>query len=92
MRASEFVFDYVQSLYYKCHKINVNCGGSYIDSVDLLIYSIDSISFNDIKRSNGEKHKRSETLAMQTKSEGCEANSEGRPQWHYLAVKKLSAL
>ena len=92
MRASEFVFDYVQFLYYKCHKINVNCGGSSIDSVDLLIYSIDSISFNDIKRSNGEKHKRSETLAMQTKSEGCEANSEGRPQWHYLAVKKLSAL
>ena len=32
MRGSEFVFDYVQLLYYKCHKINLNCGGSYIDS------------------------------------------------------------
>ena len=34
MRGSEFVFDYVQLLYYKCHKINLNRGGSYIDSPD----------------------------------------------------------
>ena len=32
LRDSEFVFDNVQLLYYKCHKINLNCGGSYIDS------------------------------------------------------------
>ena len=31
MRGSEFVFDYVDLLYYKCHKINLNCDGSYID-------------------------------------------------------------
>ena len=30
----KFAFDYVQLLYYKCHKINLNCGGSYIDSPD----------------------------------------------------------
>ena len=30
----EFVFDYVQLLYYKFHKINFNCVGSYIDSPD----------------------------------------------------------
>ena len=34
MKGSEIVFDYVQLLYYKCHKINPNCGGSYIDSPD----------------------------------------------------------
>ena len=34
MKGSKFVFDYVQLLYYKCHKINPNCGGSYIDSPD----------------------------------------------------------
>ena len=34
MRASKVVFDYVQSLYYKFHKIKLNCGGSYIDSTD----------------------------------------------------------
>ena len=34
MKGSEFVFDYVQLLYYKCHKINLNRGWSYIDSSD----------------------------------------------------------
>ena len=29
---AKFAFAYVQVLYYKCHKINFNCGGSYIDS------------------------------------------------------------
>ena len=32
MRGSEFVFNYVQLLCYKCHKINFNYGGLYIDS------------------------------------------------------------
>ena len=30
----DFVFDYAYSLYYNCHKINPNHGGSYIDSPD----------------------------------------------------------
>ena len=34
MTGSEFIFDYVHLLYYKCHKINPNHGGSYIDSPD----------------------------------------------------------
>ena len=34
MRGSEFVFDDVQLLCYKCHRINFNCGGSYIDCPD----------------------------------------------------------
>ena len=32
MKGSEFVFDYVNLLHYKCHEINTNRGGSYIDS------------------------------------------------------------
>ena len=32
MRGSDFIFDSVQLLYYKCHKINFKLGGSYIDS------------------------------------------------------------
>ena len=32
MKGSEFVFDNVDSLYYKLHKISLNRGGSYIDS------------------------------------------------------------
>ena len=34
MKGSEFVFDNVHLLYYKCHEINLNRGGSYIDSPD----------------------------------------------------------
>ena len=34
MKGGGFVFDYVKLLYYKCHKINPNRGGSYIDSPD----------------------------------------------------------
>ena len=34
MKSSDFVFDYVYLLCYKCHKINPNCDGSYINSSD----------------------------------------------------------
>ena len=34
MKGSEFVFDYVHLLYYKCHKTNLNRGGLYLDSPD----------------------------------------------------------
>ena len=30
MKGSDFIFDYVNLLYYKCQKINLNCGRSYI--------------------------------------------------------------
>ena len=34
MEGIEFVFDYVHLLYYKYQKINSNCGGSYVDSLE----------------------------------------------------------
>ena len=34
MKGSEFVLDYVHLLFYKCHKINPNHHGLYIDSPD----------------------------------------------------------
>ena len=34
MKSNEFHFNYVHLLIYKCHKINPNRGGSYIDSLD----------------------------------------------------------
>ena len=34
VKKSEFAFDYVQLLYTKFHKINLNCGESYIASPD----------------------------------------------------------
>ena len=34
IKGSEFVFDDVRLLYHKCHKINLNRGGLYVDSPD----------------------------------------------------------
>ena len=34
MKGSDFVFDYVQLLHHKRHKINLNCGELYRDSPD----------------------------------------------------------
>ena len=34
MKGSDFVFDYVHLLYYKCHEINSERVGSYIDAPD----------------------------------------------------------
>ena len=31
IKGRKFVLDYVLLLYYKCHKINQNSGGSYVD-------------------------------------------------------------
>ena len=36
MKGSVLVFVYIHLLCYKCHKINLNCGGSFIDSPDLI--------------------------------------------------------
>ena len=38
MRGSDFIFDLVQLLYYKCNKIVFKRGGSYIDSPDWIKY------------------------------------------------------
>ena len=34
VKGGDFVFDYVNLLYYKCHKINLSRDGSYIDFPD----------------------------------------------------------
>ena len=34
MKGNGFLFHCVHLLYYKCHKINLNCGGSYVNSPD----------------------------------------------------------
>ena len=34
MKGNDFIFDSVQLMYYKCHKVNFKRGDSYIDSPD----------------------------------------------------------
>ena len=36
MKGSEFIYDSVELLHYKLHKISLNRGGSYIDSPEWL--------------------------------------------------------
>ena len=36
IRASDFVFNSVKLMHYKCHKVNYKRGGSYNDSLDLM--------------------------------------------------------
>ena len=44
IKYSEFVFDYIHLFYYKCLKINLNRGGSYIDSSDWIKKIINPIN------------------------------------------------
>ena len=34
MKGNDFIFDCVNFLYYKLYKMNLNCGGSYVDSTN----------------------------------------------------------
>ena len=47
MRGSDFIFDSVQPMYYKCHKVNFKCGGSYIDSPDRMKKKKATINLNN---------------------------------------------
>ena len=50
MKGSEFIFHYFYLLYYKCHKINPNIGGSYIHSPDWIKNKKAAIDPINIKR------------------------------------------
>ena len=62
MKGSEFVFDYVQLLYYKCHKINPNHGGSYIDSPDWI--KIKRATINPINKNDNKWFQYAVTVAL----------------------------
>ena len=36
MKHSDFIFDCVNLMHFKCHKIDLNCGGLHIDSLDVM--------------------------------------------------------
>ena len=43
-KGSDLVLDYVHLIDHKCHKINPNCGGSYIDCPDWIKNKIGTIT------------------------------------------------
>ena len=65
MRGSEFVFDYVQLLYYKCHKINPVCGGSYMESPDCIKNK--KATINPINKKDNKRFQYALTVALNYK-------------------------
>ena len=49
MEGSVLVFNYVQLLHYKCHKINLNHGRSHVDSPDWIKSKKATINLNNNK-------------------------------------------
>ena len=62
MKGSEFVFDYVQLLFYKCHKINPTGSGSYIDSPDWIKRKKETI--NPINKKDNKCFQYAETFVL----------------------------
>ena len=62
MKGSEFIFDYVHLLYYKCHKINPNRGGSYIDFPDWIKNK--KVTVNSINKKDNECFQYAVTVAL----------------------------
>ena len=65
MRVSDFIFDCVHFMYYKCHKINPNSGGSYIDSPDWI--KNEKATINPINKNDNECFQYAATVALNYK-------------------------
>ena len=63
MKGSEFVFDCIQLLYYKCRKINPNGGGSYINSPDWMIKN-KKVAINPINKKDNKCFQYAATVAL----------------------------
>ena len=61
MKGSEF-FDYVHLLYYKCHKINPNRVGTYLDSPDWI--KISKVAINSIDKKDSKCFQYTLTVAL----------------------------
>ena len=63
VKVSEFDFDYVHLLFYKYHKINSNCGGSYIDSPDWIKTNKKTTTTNPINKKDNKCFQYAGTVA-----------------------------
>ena len=62
IKDSAFVFDDLTLFYYKCHKINPNRGGSYIDSPDWI--KIKNTTINPINKKDNKSFQYALTVAL----------------------------
>lgn len=68
MKGSEFFFDYIHSYIDKCHKINLNCCGSYIDSPEWI--KTEKVTINFIKKHDNKGFHYAATAALNPKDTG----------------------
>ena len=62
VRGSDFIFDRVHLLYYKCHKINFSWGESYTDSPDWIKNK--NATINPIKKKDNKCFQYAVTAAL----------------------------
>ena len=97
MRGSDFVYDSVDLLYYKLNKVSLSRGGSYIDSPKWLQNKKATINPQNKKDDKCFQYALTVALNHEQSSNSCENQvillmiTDGE-KWHYLAVKRLSAL
>ena len=68
LKGSQSLFDYVQLLYYKCHKIKSNWGGSYIDSPDWIKNK--NATINSINKKDNKCFQYTEAVALDLEEVG----------------------
>ena len=68
MKGSKLVFDYVHLLYNKCHKINLNCVGSYVGSPDWIKNK--NATINHINKKDNKCFQYDVTVALNHKEMG----------------------
>ena len=62
VKGNEYAFDYAHLLYYKCRKINLNCGVSYIGSPDWI--KIKKAAINPINKKDNKRFEYAVTVAL----------------------------
>ena len=67
MKDGDFIFSCVSLLHYNCHKINPNCGRSYIDSPDWI--KIKKATINPINESHNKLYFKSALIRKNLKEE-----------------------
>ena len=64
MKGSDFIFDSVQLLYYKCHKVDFSGGASYIDSPDWIKKKKATINPNNTDHKLKSKYQKRKNLKI----------------------------
>ena len=93
MKGSDFVFDYVHLLYQKCHKINPNRRGSFVDSPDWIKNK--KATTNSVNKNDNKSFQYAVTVALNHKEIGIHAERitkikpfTNKYNWNRFSIRK----